>query len=253
MMKRPKDAAMHGGIPLQENISLHESIMADIRDRIVSGEWKPGFRLPIETDLTRRFGCSRMTVNKAMTQLANAGLIERRKRAGSFVSTPRAQSPVLELNDIRDDVLAMGRAYHFTLSGCARRQATTSDMKRLGMARSGSVLALTCLHFAGNTPYCHEDRLINLVAVPEAAHETFSTISPGRWLIQHVPWTEAEHRIRAITPDKAMATTLSIRSHEACLVLERLTWLGGVPLTDVLLTYPASMRELIARFSTPKN
>jgi GntR family transcriptional regulator, histidine utilization repressor len=241
MLKRPADA------------SLHDSIMADIRDRIVSGVWKPGFRLPIEAELTRLYGCSRMTVNKAMTQLANAGLIERRKRAGSFVSAPRSLSPVLELNDIRDDVLAMGRAYAFTLSRRAQRQSTAVDIKRLGLAHAGPVLALTCLHLAGGTPYCHEDRLINLAAVPEAADQPFDQVAPGSWLLKHVPWTEAEHRIRAVTPSAAMATTLAIRSHEACLVLERLTWLAGVPLTDVLLTYPAAMRELTARFSTPTN
>jgi GntR family transcriptional regulator, histidine utilization repressor len=231
--------------------SLHDSIMADIRSRIVSGEWKPGFRLPIEAELTQHYGCSRMTVNKAMTQLANAGLIERRKRAGSFVKTPRSQSPVLELNDIQDDVAAMGRAYHFALASCVRRRSTGSDKQRLGLSAAAPVLALSCLHFAGGIPYCHEDRLINLSAVPEAAQQNFALVAPGRWLIQHVPWTEAEHRIRAMTPGADMAVTLMVQPFDACLVLERLTWLAGVPVTDVLLTYPASMRELTARFSTP--
>jgi GntR family histidine utilization transcriptional repressor len=41
-----------------------------------------------------------MTVNKALSQLAKAGLIERRRRSGSFVRRPRSQAAVLEIHDI---------------------------------------------------------------------------------------------------------------------------------------------------------
>jgi GntR family transcriptional regulator, histidine utilization repressor len=233
--------------------SLHDSIMADIKEQILSGHWLPGYRIPIETDLALHYHCSRMTVNKAMTQLANAGLIERRKKAGSFVLAPRSQSALLELQDIKDDVAAMGRPYRFMLMSRRLRQSTSDDMRRLGLAEAGPIMAIICLHYAGKAPYCHEDRLINLAEVPLAREERFDAVAPGRWLLQHVPWTEAEHRIRAVTPTASMAKTLGIISTEACLVLERLTWRGGLPLTDVILTYPASMRELIARFTPSKS
>jgi GntR family transcriptional regulator, histidine utilization repressor len=238
--------------PFPVDASLHDSILADIRQRVLSGSWQPGFRIPIETDLALHYGCSRMTVNKAMTQLANAGLIERRKKAGSFVLAPRSQSALLELQDVKDDVAAMGRPYRFVLSGQKTRLSSASDITRLGLKKPGQVMVLTCLHFAGNAPYCHEDRLINLEAVPAAREQKFDDIAPGRWLIQHVAWTEAEHRIRAETPTSAIARILALAPGEACLVLERLTWRSGTPLTDVLLTYPASMRELIARFTPSK-
>ena len=51
----------------------------------MSGEWAPGHRIPFEHELATEYGCSRMTVNKALSQLARAGLIERRRRSGSFV------------------------------------------------------------------------------------------------------------------------------------------------------------------------
>jgi GntR family transcriptional regulator, histidine utilization repressor len=233
--------------------SLHDSIMADIKEQILSGHWQPGYRLPIETDLALHYHCSRMTVNKVMTQLAYAGLIERRKKAGSFVRAPRSQSALLELQDIKDDVAAIGRPYHFKLISRRLRNSTSEDMRRLGLSEAGPIIAISGLHFAGKAPYCHEDRLINLAEVPQSHGESFDEISPGSWLIQHVPWTEAEHRIRAATPTIAMAKILAINPKEACLVLERLTWRGGLPLTDVILTYPASMRELIARFTPSKS
>ena len=61
------------------------------RRRILSGEWPPGHRIPFEHELTARYGCSRMTVSKALGELVEAGLIERRRSriwpdAGGIIS-----------------------------------------------------------------------------------------------------------------------------------------------------------------------
>lgn len=48
--------------------SLHGRIKADIADKIVSGAWPPGHRIPAEHELMRRYGCSRMTVSKALSK-----------------------------------------------------------------------------------------------------------------------------------------------------------------------------------------
>ncbi|HET7413771.1 MAG TPA: GntR family transcriptional regulator, partial [Pararhizobium sp.] len=74
--------------------SLHQRIMADIEEKILSGAWPPGHRIPFEHELTAEYGCSRMTVNKALTQLARAGLIARRRRADGNA----AETVALRLN-----------------------------------------------------------------------------------------------------------------------------------------------------------
>src|ERR1700688_1088415 len=76
--------------------SLHQRILRDIRDCIVSGAWPPGRRIPFEHELQARYHCSRMTVSKVLTELANLRLIERRRKIGSFVLPSLAQSAVLE-------------------------------------------------------------------------------------------------------------------------------------------------------------
>ena len=57
---------------------LHQRIRSDIEARIRSGEWTPGHRAPTEAELMAAYDCSRMTVNKAMIALVEAGLIVRR-------------------------------------------------------------------------------------------------------------------------------------------------------------------------------
>ena len=136
-------------------VSLHQRILSDIEARILSGEWPPGHRIPFEHELTSQYDCSRMTVNKVMTQLAKAGLIERRRRAGSFVTRPHSQSAVLAIQTPKAEVQALGLPYRHEVVRSSRRKSTPADRHRLGLAAPGPVLALVCRHFAGPRPFCY--------------------------------------------------------------------------------------------------
>ncbi|RYD83811.1 MAG: GntR family transcriptional regulator, partial [Sphingomonadales bacterium] len=164
--------------------SLHQRILGDIEGRILSGEWPPGYRIPFEMELAAHYDCSRMTVNKALSQLAKSGLIERRKRSGSFVTQPHAQSAVLEIRDIKAEVQSLGMVYDYELLKREQRRANGEERERLDLKAGAIVLTVECRHFAGKKPFCLEERLINLAAVPEASAQSFDTTAPGPWLLE---------------------------------------------------------------------
>lgn len=66
-------------------VSLHIQIMEYLRDKIVSGEWPVGTRLPSQRDLAISFGVNRSTVVAAMDELTAAGLIEGGRGGGTRV------------------------------------------------------------------------------------------------------------------------------------------------------------------------
>ena len=68
-----------------------------------------------------------MTVSKVLTELAQAKLIERRRKSGSFVLRPLGQSAVLEIQDIKGEVLALGLAYRHEIVARHKRKATRQD------------------------------------------------------------------------------------------------------------------------------
>src|SRR5947207_15803761 len=84
--------------------TLYKQIRLDIKRRILTGEWPPGDRIPVEHQLMTRYGCSRMTVSKALSELAEADLIERRRRAGTFILPTTFLSTVLAIADIRAEI-----------------------------------------------------------------------------------------------------------------------------------------------------
>lgn len=232
-----------------KDATLHKRIRADISERILSGAWPPGFRIPFEHELMAEYGCSRMTVNKALAPLAESGLIVRRRKVGSFVSRPRIHSVVLDIPDIPAEVTARGEPYAYELQTRKVRTASRREIEELGLQAPVEVLALRCLHRASGRPFALEERLINLEAAPEAAGIDFSRMAPGSWLLGHVPWTEAEHRISAANVTRATSALLGIEPTTACLVLERQTWRGADRITHVRLTFPGEAYDLVARFS----
>lgn len=229
--------------------ALHTRIRSEIAERIRSGAWPPGHKIPSEHELMAQYGCSRMTVSKALAPLAEQGLIVRRRKAGSFVARPRIHSVVLDIPDIAAEVTDRGEPYGYDLLARSVRTASPDDAEALGLQAPAKVLALTCLHKASGRPFALEERLVDLGAVPEAADVDFAETPPGGWLLSHVAWTEAEHRISAAHPSIAAARRLGIASTAACLVLERRTWRGADRITFVRLTFPGDAYDLVARFA----
>lgn len=229
--------------------TLHQRIRTDISDRILSGAWPPGHRVPSEHLLMAEYGCSRMTVSKALAPLAESGLIVRRRRAGSFVARPKIHSVVLDIPDIAAEVVARGEAYGYELHASTRRPAREADRAALDLDRPVQILALRCLHTAAGRPFAYEERLINLDATPEAGSVDFAQAPPGGWLLSHVPWTEAEHRISATNATAGVARVLGLQPGAACLILERRTWRGDDKITFVRLSFPGDAYDLVARFT----
>lgn len=238
---------------------LHRQIYADIEGRILSGELKPGDRIPPEHELCGRYACARMTVNKAVSELAGRGLVIRRRRAGTFVAAPRAHSAVLAIPDLESEVRARGQAYDYRLLEREARRPDPRDSAEVALADGGELLALECLHGADGRPFSLERRLISLKAAPQAATADFRAVPPGGWLLRAEPWTGAEHRIMAMEADPVVAAHLAINEGAACLVVERRTWRsddgredGGredVEVTHVWQIFPGAAYDLVARFA----
>jgi len=226
---------------------LHRRIYADLEGRILSGDLAPGDRIPFEHELTAHYGCSRMTVSKAISELAGRGLVTRRRRAGTFVAQPKAHAAFLAIPDLRAEVKERGQIYDYKLLERVEREA--DSLAEIDLASGGRLLALTCLHGADGSPLALEHRLIALAATPQAAKVDFRTTPPGSWLLDYEPWTEAENRIGAMEADAATARLLKIKSGAACLTVERRTWRDGQGVTRVRQIFPGDRYDLVAHFS----
>lgn len=227
----------------------HDRILTELRDRITSGDWPPGFQLPFETRLAEAHGVSRMTMNKVLVQLTREGFLVRRRKLGTFVARPMVQAAVMEITDIEAEVAALGLAWRFDLLERSLRSPLPEEAQSLGIeAGKGKVLALRGVHHAGDLPFCLELRIINPAAAPQAVDVDFRHIPPGAWLLREIPWSSARHRIRAVPASKQVALELGLANGCSCLEITRQTEAAGQWVTLVRQIYPGDRHQLVAQF-----
>jgi DNA-binding GntR family transcriptional regulator len=68
-------------------------IVAEIKARIDSGEWEPGYRLPSIAQLAKHYECSAEPVRWALDRLVGLGYLDSRQGVGFFVAE-KASPPV---------------------------------------------------------------------------------------------------------------------------------------------------------------
>jgi len=67
-------------------IPLHHQVYLDLRAALEGGEWRPGDRLPPERELAGRYGCSLITVRRALGDLAREERLQRTRGRGTVVT-----------------------------------------------------------------------------------------------------------------------------------------------------------------------
>jgi GntR family histidine utilization transcriptional repressor len=227
---------------------IYDQIRRAIRDLVLNGTWPPGTPVPPEHALMEQLGASRMTVHRALVQLAREGLITRRRRSGTIVASPPASHAMLDILSIPDEVERLGQRYDYEVLSRADGRPSAELAIRFGLKRGEKVVHLVALHRADGKPHVLEERVIHLATVPAAADDDFSTTPPGDWLLRNSLWSQAEHAISAVPAEPDDARLLAIEAGEACLLIERRTWNQGASVTAVRLLYPGNRHRFVGRF-----
>jgi GntR family histidine utilization transcriptional repressor len=165
------------------------------------------------------------------------------------VAEPSNQQAVLQIQDFALEAARAGIEYRFKILHRSIEPIDAAAAQRTGLPVETKMLCLSTLHIMDDVPQAFEQRLINLATVPEADQEAFKDDPPGTWLLRRVPWTDAEHIVRAVNADSTMAKRLQVQTGTACLVLERRTWQAGAFVTEARITYPGDRHQLVGRFS----
>ncbi|MDP3959239.1 MAG: GntR family transcriptional regulator [Pseudorhodobacter sp.] len=202
-----------------------------VLDRVRNGVWGPGTLLPNEAELAREFGCSRATVNRALRELSDEGIVDRRRRAGTQIKLSPVRQVKFEIPLVRAEVLSSGAEYRYVLVSRAIQVAPDWLRARLDLQPSARILHLECMHYASGAPFQFEDRWINLDTVPAAETADFSKINPNEWLIATVPFTNAEVRLSATAATRTLSDFLQLPMAAPVFMAERTTWLSGQAIT----------------------
>lgn len=204
-----------------------QDIEAEVLRRIRSRDWPPGSAIPHEVDLAKEFGVARATVNRALQALAEAGWLDRKRKAGTRVAAHPVRKAVLSIPILRTEIESLGKTYGYKL---IRRE------------QRGTVLEVAALHLADGVPFAHEDRRVNLKVVPAIADIDLAVESANAWLVANAPFSRGNFDVGAENAGPEIARIMGVAEGTALVIVDRTTWDGSRWITDVRLTYGAGHR-----------
>ncbi len=229
---------------------IYLQIKNTIERRIGSGEWPAGQKLPSENELVDALGVSRMTINRALRELTQEGLIRRVHGIGSFVAEAPRHASLIELQDIALEIEQRGRRYSTEVLTREKIPAPSEVATQMELAAGSPVFHLHALHLQDELPLQLENRYVNPRAMPDFIAQDFTRITATAYLLQQFKPDEMEHRVSAVMPDATTRRLLALDANQPCLQLTRRTWKDARVVTHVTLTYPGESYELGARYAT---
>lgn len=248
-MPRKKDSFINSKIPLYYQL---ENIL---REKIVSGHFESGTRIPTELDLIKQYNVSRITVRQALQTLAEEGLIERRQGSGTYVSerksAKRKFSETIHLTSSLDELMALGVDSQIKVLEMNLVEADEHEAEVLQLKTGTPIYRLKRLRFHDNKPF---GLLINYLPKEIAAKLTPSELSGGALLqtIENklgIQLDYARQEIKAELSDSYLAEILEVRAGTPLLSFERTVFSEkGTPVEFVYSLYRSDLYGYSMKF-----
>lgn len=231
------------------DLPRYQQVKDYILHKINGGEWRAGMRIESEAELVAATGVSRMTVNRALRELAAEGRLTRMQGRGTFVAEKKPQSALLEIHSIAREIRDRGGIYSCEVHLLQEEKARPELARALELPPYSSVYHSVIIHKDNGIPIQLSSRFINPRIAPEYLAQDFTTITPNEYLLSLAPITSVEHVVEALIPEPWIRELLRINSAEPCLALYRKTWVGEVIATSSIFYYPGSRYTLGSRFT----
>lgn len=230
-------------------LPAYGQVKAFIKERISSGVWRPGAPVPSESVLMAQFGVSRMTVNRALRELAGEGLVTRIQGSGTVVAELHRISSTLTIRDIQEEIAERGHVHSVRVVLSETVKAGVELARSLGLRNGARVFHTVLVHLENEVPIQHEDRYVNPAAAPDYLQIDFNVTTPTHHLLEVAPLTEASYAIEACMPTALEALHLGMRPGAPCLAMMRRTASGANVASVARLLYPGSRYSFAGKFA----
>jgi GntR family transcriptional regulator len=216
-----------------KKIPLYYQLENILREKITSGYFAAGARLPTEAELIRLYGVGRITVRQALAALAKDGLIERKRRRGTFVTERKVGGRPFEeridLTGSLDEVIAAEAGATFKVIEMNRVEADPQEAELFGLGAGEPLYRVKRLGLREDKP-----RNLTIDYLPAEIGEklTPEELSAGS-LLQTLETRFglklkiATQRITAALADPYLAKLLDVRVGSPMLSIERAIFAGG--------------------------
>ncbi|MGJ8572002.1 MAG: GntR family transcriptional regulator [Hoeflea sp.] len=232
---------------------LYLQLRDHIAEVIRSGQLLPGDALPSERDLAEFSGMSRITVRKAVQDLAREGLVVQRQGSGTSVSPSlnRVEQSLTRLTSFSEDMALRGKKVRSQWLDRGLFTPTVNETVALGLKPHSLVARISRLRIADDRPLAIERAAMSPDYLPDPekighslyAHLDSRGFKPVR----------AIQRITAINLAAEDAELLEMEPGYAGLSIERISYLDTGQVVEFTQSkYRGDAYEFVAELEIPK-
>ena len=185
--------------PLAKNAAapLYEQLKFALKEMISSCALGPGDAIPTETELCKRYDVSRITVRRAITELEDEGVLEKRHGKGTFVTLPKMETSLLNLGGFSESFALRRYRVEKEILEMGEQDADEDLGDKLAIVPGSKLLHISRLITADSTPITIESSYFSLDLFPgllDEIHDDTSLYS----LMQTKYGREVKHAKRVI-------------------------------------------------------
>lgn len=239
----------------QSPVPLYYQIKEQVRRLILAGRLQPGETIPSEDSLSEQLKVSRMTVRRALVDLASEGLLVRKRAIGTIVASPRIVLPLFinRLLGLTEDMEEKGVSVTSKVLLHERQEATFEIMEHLRLHLHESVVLIRRLRSTNYFPLVIENTYHPLKRFPDLLEVDFTDQSIYRFLHERyqVRVRQAQDSFVAGTADKDEANLLEIDNGAPVMRYQRIGFdHENLPIELTRSVYRADRFQFVVNFAS---
>jgi GntR family transcriptional regulator len=227
-------------LDMNSPLPLYYQLKTYIQEKIGNGAWKPGDRIPSESEICGEFNISRTTTRQAIGELVNEGLLNRKHGVGTFVALPRIEKRMTKLTGFTQDMRARGLQPSSRVLGKEVIDPPAHVTKRLCITDNERVILLKRLRLADGEPmgidivYYPYRRFANLLEEDLAGNSLYELLQ----VKYNTTPTRSEMALSSVACLPEYARHLEVPRGRPILQIERTTFdQNDNPFEEVLAIY----------------
>ena len=153
---------------------LYEIVKNDLKVKIVNSVYVAGKRIPSERELIDEYGCSRITIRRAVDDLVDEGYLVKRHGTGTFVANRKHSRHVININSFTADCLQNGITPRTEVTFFGFMQPSQRDRQKTAADEGVALLHLHRVRYANGEPV-----IIERIVFPEK-YSCLSTVDQSQ-------------------------------------------------------------------------
>ncbi|TWB20352.1 GntR family transcriptional regulator [Nitrospirillum amazonense] len=236
-----------GVVDRQGAVPLYHQLFLTLRDEITSGQRAYGSAVPTELDLVRIYGVSRITARRCLDELANSGLVERRRRIGTRVIFQTPVRPLeANIDQAVDSLVAFGQNTQVRVIDIAEEAASPPVAQRFGLPPGAALVRAVRVRSLDGAPLGEVVSYVPARLGPLMTRENLTT-RPMLALLRGagIGIGHARQTIAAVSADAALTAALEVEPRAPLLRIERLVSdSAGQPILLTIAHYRADRYQI---------